>query len=94
MNLKKLVQETSSGPGRVFDITIQALIILSLVTFSISTIPDLSERALLILSILEIVTVVFFPLNIFSEFMQQRRNWIIFSVFTELSIYWPFSLFI
>lgn len=63
MKLKKLVQESSKGPGRVFDITIQALIILSLITFSISTIPDLSERVLLILSILEIVTVVIFSIE-------------------------------
>jgi len=63
MNLKKLIQETSSGPGRVFDITIQVLIILSLITFSISTIPDLSERALLILSILEIITVAIFSVE-------------------------------
>ncbi|MEM8864793.1 MAG: ion transporter [Planctomycetota bacterium] len=40
--LKSIVESTDNPTGRAFDITIQLLIVASLVTFSLETLPDLS----------------------------------------------------
>jgi len=41
MNLKQIVEESDTPAGKAFDIIIQALIVLSLVSFSIETLPGL-----------------------------------------------------
>ncbi len=41
VSLKSVVEENSSRHGRVFDLFIQGLIVVSLVSFSIETLPDL-----------------------------------------------------
>ncbi|HAP70062.1 MAG TPA: ion transporter [Flavobacteriales bacterium] len=41
--LHKIVVESDSKRGRIFDLFIQALILLSLITFSIETLPDLHD---------------------------------------------------
>lgn len=63
MDLKRIVENSDTKTGKVFDLTIQFLIIYSLITFSISTIPDLSERLLQFLFISQIVTVSIFSLE-------------------------------
>ena len=45
--LKTTVEESTTQGGRVFDIGIQLLIIVSLVSFSIETLPDLFQGELL-----------------------------------------------
>ena len=60
---KKIVEETDTKAGRVFDLTIQALIFISLVTFSIETLPDLNDFSRKILSIIEMVTVIIFSVE-------------------------------
>ncbi len=45
MDLKGLVEGTDTTAGRLFDIMIQALIIISLVSFSVDTLPNLSASA-------------------------------------------------
>lgn len=63
MNLKQIVEDTDTKAGRLFNLTIQFLIVLSLITFSISTIPDLSDTTIEVLFIIEIVTVLIFSLE-------------------------------
>ena len=58
--LKHIVEQHDTRWGRVFDITIQLLIVLSLVTFSIETLPNLSVAAQRWLYIIEVVTVAIF----------------------------------
>ncbi|TVQ80883.1 MAG: ion transporter [Phycisphaeraceae bacterium] len=41
--LRQIVQESDTARGRAFDICIQSLIVLSIIAFSIETIPDLSN---------------------------------------------------
>lgn len=48
------------GAGRSFDLIIQALIVLSLVTFAIETLPGLTPSTLSVLRALEIITVLVF----------------------------------
>jgi len=43
--LKQIIEESDTPLGRVFDLVIEALIVLSLISFSIETLPGLPESA-------------------------------------------------
>lgn len=60
MNLRRIVTRDDTSAGRVFNLVVQVLIILSLIAFSIETLPDLSERLRRALRIFEVLTVVVF----------------------------------
>jgi voltage-gated potassium channel len=58
--MKQIVEENESGIGKLFDLTIQALIVLSLISFSLETLPSLNPSFRRALSRFEIVTVTVF----------------------------------
>lgn len=62
-SLKRIIEENNTPFGRIFDIFIQCLIILSLVTFSIETLPDLNETTKSVLRTIEVVTVIIFTIE-------------------------------
>lgn len=62
-HLKRIVEQNDTYWGRVFDLVIQALIVVSLVTFSIETLPNLSKRATAWLYFIEVLTVAVFTLE-------------------------------
>lgn len=55
--LKGMVEQPETLRGKVFALTIQSLIVLSLVTFSVETLPNLSLGTRRLLQIIEAVTV-------------------------------------
>ena len=59
MNLKTIIEDTDTLPGKIFDV----VIVLSLVSFSIETLPDLGENAQFWLYVVEIVSVSLFTLE-------------------------------
>ncbi|HMO85493.1 MAG TPA: ion transporter, partial [Lacipirellulaceae bacterium] len=61
--LKEIVEQHDTPAGRVFDLVIQALILTSLASFSIETLPRLSPTARSWLAILEVVTVAIFTIE-------------------------------
>lgn len=61
--LKQIIEESETAAGRVFDLTIGVLVVLSLVSFSIETVPDLSEQVRALLRAVEIGTVAIFTLE-------------------------------
>jgi voltage-gated potassium channel len=63
MSLKKIVEEADTRAGKTFAIFIQALIVISLVSFSIETLPDLGERTSFWLYVVEVVTVSLFTIE-------------------------------
>lgn len=63
MKLKRMVEDNDTIAGMIFDIIIQFLIIASLVSFSVETIPGLSETTKHILDLSEAVTVTVFSLE-------------------------------
>ena len=63
--LHKIVIESDSKRGRYFDLSIQFLILLSLVTFSLETIPDLSEDQMSVLRTFETFSVIVFTAEYF-----------------------------
>jgi voltage-gated potassium channel len=57
MSIKQIIEDTDTSAGSIFDLTIQALIVISLVSFSIETLPGLTEFQRSILRLMEVVTV-------------------------------------
>ena len=61
--LRQIVDQSDRSWGRVFDLLIQSLIVFSLVTFSIETLPDLSASTRLFLYYAEIGCVFLFTIE-------------------------------
>ena len=55
--IKSIIEDTDTLSGKVFAYFIQTLIIYSLITFSIATLPDLSIGTLHFLEISRLITV-------------------------------------
>jgi voltage-gated potassium channel len=78
--IRDVVDDVDSTVGKVFSNFIQALIILSLVTFSLDTLPDLSEPARKILDLIEVITVGIFTVEYLLRILvAERRIRFIFS---------------
>jgi len=61
--IRKIVDSTEHFSGKVFTFSVQFLIIVSLITFSIDTLPNLSLNTKNILRIIEVVTIGIFTLE-------------------------------
>lgn len=61
--LKGIIEKCDTRAGRAFDLFIQALIILSLISFSIETIPGLNESTQIALRAFEVFTVAIFTVE-------------------------------
>ena len=80
--LKKTVEENDSKSGQAFDLFNQALIVVSLVTFSIETLPDLSDVTRWWLRLAEIVTVAIFTIEYLVRFfVADRKRDFVFSFY-------------
>ena len=65
VRIKTIVEQSDTRTGRIFDLAIQLLIVVSLITFSIETLPNLSPAAERWLHRIEVVTVVLFTAEYF-----------------------------
>ncbi len=82
MTLKDIIERTDHRAGRLFDLFIQALIVLSLISFSVDTLPDLSASARQILRAIEVGTVAIFTAEYLLRIaVADRRLGYIFSFF-------------
>ena len=93
--LRNIVFETNSKSGRYFDLFIQALILLSLVSFSLETLPDLDEGTIELLHIFEIISVSIFSIEyLLRVFLNNKSFKYIFSFFgiIDLLAILPFYL--
>ncbi|WP_294106353.1 ion transporter [Thiolapillus sp.] len=62
-----IIDDPQSSKGRLFAYVMQALIITSLITFSVSTLPDISNYTIRVLRAIEIVTVLIFTVEYLSR---------------------------
>ena len=58
--LRTIVEDNTTKKGKIFDYFIQLLILISLVSFAIETLPELSDQYRYLLSIIEIICVLIF----------------------------------
>tara|TARA_B110000091_G_C13649734_1_gene404871 strand:+ start:42 stop:749 length:708 start_codon:yes stop_codon:yes gene_type:complete len=61
--LREIVEDNTSKKGKYFDYFIQLIIILSLISFSLETLPNISEEFRLILEKFEFVSIVIFSIE-------------------------------
>ncbi len=82
MKIKQIIEESDTPTGKAFDLFIQSLIVLSLISFSIETLPELSESAKRILKISELITVIIFTIEyLLRIFVADRKLKFVFSFF-------------
>ena len=72
--LKRIIENNDTKRGRVFDLAIQALIVVSLVTFSVETLPGLTETTLRWLRRIEIATVSIFTIEYILRIIVANRK--------------------
>ncbi len=87
MRLKQIIENNDTARGKIFDIVIQFLIILSLISFSIETLPDLDQKIRLILKYFEIATVLLFTLEyLLRLIVSDRKLQFIFSFYGVIDL--------
>lgn len=93
--LKNIVERSDSTIGRTFDLAIQLLIVLSLIAFSVETLPNLDPQWIRFLEIFEVVTVLIFTAEyLLRFFVADRKLSFVFSFFgiIDLLAILPFYL--
>jgi len=60
INIKNIIEDTNTKAGRVFNYFIETLIVISLIAFSIETLPNLTNSTQVLLRYLEVVVVLIF----------------------------------
>lgn len=86
--IKRIIENESEGWGKKFSLFIQFLIVLSLLSFSVETIPDLSEETLHLLYITEVVTVAIFSIEyILRLLVADRKLKFIFSFYGVIDLF-------
>ncbi|NOY37374.1 MAG: ion transporter [Chlorobi bacterium] len=72
--LKDIIEKNDSGPGKLFDLIIQSLIIYSLICFSIETIPALTLKVKQFLSVSETIVVIIFTVEYLLRLVVSERK--------------------
>lgn len=96
MDLKTIIETNDTSAGRRFDLFIQILIVISLVLFSIETLPSLAPTTRHVLNIIEAVIVVIFTLEyILRLYVADKKIEYIFSFYgvIDLLAILPFYIF-
>lgn len=79
---KQIVEGIDTQSGRLFDFFIQVLIVYSLLTFSVSTIPDLSDATREFLFISQVFTVSILTIEyLLRIFVADKKSGYIFSFY-------------
>ena len=95
MKFKNIIEQSDTQAGKFFDIFIQILIILSLLSFSIETLPDLSHKTKYALYIFEFISVLIFTIEYCLRiFVADKKLKFIFSFYglVDLLAILPFYL--
>lgn len=94
-SFRKIVEQSDTRQGRAFDMAIQILIVVSVATFAIETLPGLSEDTLRLLQFSEAVIVVVFTAEyLLRLYSSSRRLAFVFSFYgiIDLLAILPFYL--
>ena len=80
--LRKIINDTSTIEGKIFDYFIQSIILISLFTFGYETFPDNSEETKAILKKVDIVTVIIFSIEyLLRLYVSNKKLKYVFSFF-------------
>ena len=82
-----IVEDNTTKKGKLFDYFIQILIVLSLVSFSIESLPNLSEKTLNVLQKFELLSIIIFSIEyILRVFVSKRPYKYIFSFYGIIDV--------
>lgn len=88
MNLKSIIEKNTTKAGRYFDFFIQFLIILSLIAFTLETLPNLSEEFSYWLYIIEVFIVIVFSIEyLLRIFVSDNKLKFIFSFYGIIDLF-------
>lgn len=86
--IKQLIEENDTKSGRAFDLSIQALIIISLVSFSIETLPTLEASQRQFLRYIEIFTITIFTTEyLLRIIVADKKSHFIFSFYGLIDLF-------
>jgi voltage-gated potassium channel len=86
--IKPIIEDNSTRLGRWFDLTIQAFIVLSLLAFSIETLPDLNPKLRGTLKYFETFTIVIFTIEYLSRlWVADKKFKFIFSFYGLIDLF-------
>lgn len=77
IKLRQIVEETDTRSGRFFDWLVLVLIVYSIVTLTIETLPNLSELSIRYLKYSEIVVTILFTIEYFLRIYAAKKRLII-----------------
>lgn len=88
VTIKQIIEDSDTKVGKAFDIFIQAMIILSLVSFSMETLPSLSSDVRNVLRRIEVFTVAIFTVEYIARVLvATNKRAFIFSFFGIIDLF-------
>jgi len=86
--LKTIIEDNQTPEGKWFDLSIQVLIVLSLISFSIETLPNISEEYSAFLKTFEVATVIIFTIEyLLRLFVASKKAKFIFSFYGMVDLF-------
>ena len=87
IKLREIVEDTTTKKGKYFDYFIQLIIILSLISFSLETLPNISEDLRLILEKFELISIIIFSVEYLLRVLVSKKPFsYIFSFYGVIDI--------
>lgn len=87
LKLKTIIEDNQTKGGRLFDLSIQAIIILSLISFSLDTLPNLNKEIRSILKNFELISIIIFTTEyILRLLVADRKLKFIFSFYGLIDV--------
>ena len=87
MSLKSIIESQDTKSGLIFDVFIQILIILSLISFSIETLPNLSKESIEWLNLFESISIGIFSIEyLLRVYVSDRKLTYVFSFYGLVDI--------
>ena len=87
MQLKRIIEENDTTAGKAFDLFIQFLIVLSLVSFCIESLPNLGKNTKWILNTTEVIIVAIFTLEyLLRLFVADKKLKFVFSFYALIDL--------
>ena len=87
IKLREIVEDTTTKKGKYFDYFIQLIIILSLISFSLETLPNISENLRLILEKFELISIIIFSVEYLLRVLVSKKPFsYIFSFYGVIDI--------
>lgn len=93
--IKSIVEQNDSKAGKYFDLLIQTLILISIISFTIETIPDLDGKIISVLNYVEILSVIIFSIEYIARIIvSDHKLKFIFSFYGLIDFFAIFPFYI